>query len=267
MSQASESLVAPVYHSERVKCLEIFYGEGFLSSEGEAKCKASVEHLKLKAGDSILDVGTGSGGFAFYLAEHVGAVVTGVDYCTNLVDLCNERCKKKVLGDKISFLAKDMRDMQFKSKSFDAISFLGSLIHIKCEEHLPIFTNVRNWLKPGGRVIFQGLVTCDCPASSTQEFKDYRTSLHFNDVTVADYHKLIPMAGLRLLEYQSRKEFYIQDTITRQAKVKENWNQILKVVSIETLEHCFKFFADKRKWAEEGAMFTCIFLAERPRDM
>ncbi len=39
MSQASESLVAPVYHSERVKCLEIFYGEGFLSSEGEAKCK------------------------------------------------------------------------------------------------------------------------------------------------------------------------------------------------------------------------------------
>ena len=28
-----------------------------------------MEHLKLKAGDSILDVGTGSGGFAFYLAE------------------------------------------------------------------------------------------------------------------------------------------------------------------------------------------------------
>ncbi|XP_062500273.1 uncharacterized protein LOC134177503 isoform X3 [Corticium candelabrum] len=67
----------------------------------------------------------------------------GVDYCTNLVDLCNERCKKKVLCDKISFLAEDMRDMQFESKSFDAISFLGSLIHIKCEEHLPIFTKVR----------------------------------------------------------------------------------------------------------------------------
>ena len=39
-------------------------------------------------------------------------------------------------------------------------------------------------------MIFQGLVTCDCPASSTQEFKDYRASLHFNDVTVADYHKV-----------------------------------------------------------------------------
>ncbi|XP_062500272.1 uncharacterized protein LOC134177503 isoform X2 [Corticium candelabrum] len=154
MSQASESLLAPVYHSERVKCLEIFYGEGFLSSEGEAKCKASVEHLKLKAGDSILDVGTGSGGFAFYLAEHVGAVVTGVDYCTNLVDLCNERCKKKVLCDKISFLAEDMRDMQFESKSFDAISFLGSLIHIKCEEHLPIFTKVRVMVKMGSSYFY-----------------------------------------------------------------------------------------------------------------
>ncbi|XP_062500307.1 uncharacterized protein LOC134177540 [Corticium candelabrum] len=160
-----------------------------------------------------------------------------------------------------------MRNVQFESERFDAISFLGSLIHLNRGDHLSIFINVRNWLKPGGRVIAHDFVTCDCPASSTQEFKDYQTRLHFNDVTVAEYEEIFATAGLRLLEYQPRREFYIQDTTKRQTKAKENWNEILKVVSKETLEHCYKFFAEKRKWAEEGALFPCIFLAERPRDM
>ena len=39
-------------------------------------------------------------------------------------------------------------------------------------------------------MIAHGFVTYDCSATSTQEFKDYQTRLHYSDVTVADYEKL-----------------------------------------------------------------------------
>ncbi len=42
-------------------------------------------------------------------------------------------------------------------------------------------------------------------------------------------NQIFETAGLRLLQYQPRREFYIQDTTKRQTKAKENWNEILKV--------------------------------------
>ncbi|XP_062500249.1 uncharacterized protein LOC134177481 [Corticium candelabrum] len=105
------------YVPERVQCVEKFYGVGFLNSGGETTCKDLVQRLAVKEGDSVLDVGSGSGGMAFYLAENVGATVTGVDSCSSLVTLTRHRSEMKSLTDKVTFLEKRYEEVRLRASN------------------------------------------------------------------------------------------------------------------------------------------------------
>lgn len=65
-----------------------------------------VSLLSLRPGMKVLDVGCGIGGSVFYVAEHFGAVVDGVDLSSNMLSYAQHKLDTKYthLKDRVSEL-------------------------------------------------------------------------------------------------------------------------------------------------------------------
>lgn len=67
------------------------------------KCRLIAAKLALKPGQRVLDIGSGWGGLAIYLAQTAGVDVTGVTLSTEQHALANERARAAGLTDRVRF--------------------------------------------------------------------------------------------------------------------------------------------------------------------
>ena len=108
--------------------------------------------MKELAGDGrgkrALDIGTGTGQFAFYLARQ-GYAVTGIDLSEKMIELAGAHAVRS--GLEIEFKAGDAEHLGFEDNHFDIVvsrNLLWTLVHPE--------KAVREWhrvLKPGGKII------------------------------------------------------------------------------------------------------------------
>jgi len=102
------------------------YG-GFVGCGGMFLLSRIAEHMNLKAGDYVLDLGCGKGRSSLFLAETFGVTVVAVDFWNNCNDLF-EKAKEKNLADKIIPIQADITEnILFASGYFDAVFCMNSL--------------------------------------------------------------------------------------------------------------------------------------------
>jgi len=102
-----------------------------------------IRHLT--PGDTLLDVGCGSGRDLFWLKEH-GFKVTGFERSEGLATLA-----RKHVGCEI--IEGDFEHFDFSKHNFDAILLSGSLVHIPHAQLETVFGNVMGGLGEGGKVL------------------------------------------------------------------------------------------------------------------
>jgi ubiquinone/menaquinone biosynthesis C-methylase UbiE len=83
---------------------------------------ALVSRLRPKAGERVLDMGTGPGEPAISIAREVGSQghVTGVDLSENMVTIANQVARARGLQN-VEFMPMDCSALTFPSASFDAV--------------------------------------------------------------------------------------------------------------------------------------------------
>ena len=107
-----------------------------------------VEVARIVPGESVLDVGCGTGNAALAAARY-GGVVTGVDPATRLVDVARARARD--LGLDATFRPGDAQALDFADGAFDAVISVFAVIFAPDGE-----TAVSELLRvthPGGRVV------------------------------------------------------------------------------------------------------------------
>ncbi len=108
-----------------------------------------VERVQLKAGERVLDVGSGSGIVTFAAAQRVGATgrTVGIDLSEGMLRMARS---KAVMPGSTEFLRMDAEHLEFAAGSFDAVLSLFALLHFPHPEIAvqEMFRVVR----PGGRV-------------------------------------------------------------------------------------------------------------------
>ena len=67
------------YSHRNILRYEKIFGQGFVSTGGEDVVRWILDQANLPSKSNVLDIGSGLGGAAFYLAENHQATITGVD--------------------------------------------------------------------------------------------------------------------------------------------------------------------------------------------
>jgi cyclopropane-fatty-acyl-phospholipid synthase len=117
-----------------------------LEEGAERKLEYAFESLGLRAGDSLLDVGCGWGGFVRYCAGREVAA-TGISLSRHQLDFARRRLEEDGLD--ATLLYEDFFNYEPASR-FDAISLMGSIEDLS--DYDKVMARLAAWLRPGGRV-------------------------------------------------------------------------------------------------------------------
>lgn len=77
--------------------------------------------LELRPGHHVLDVASGPGSSAVFLAERFGVEVVGVDFGSEAVARATQRAEAAGLGSRVRFERGDAQRLPFPNASFDAV--------------------------------------------------------------------------------------------------------------------------------------------------
>jgi ubiquinone/menaquinone biosynthesis C-methylase UbiE len=106
--------------------------------------------LQLTAGSRVLDVASGRGASALFLAERFGCEVTGLDYSKQNVERSSGEAAHKALGMRVRFQEADAESLPFPADSFDAVVCECALCTFP--EKARAAGEFARVLRPGGRV-------------------------------------------------------------------------------------------------------------------
>lgn len=111
-----------------------------------------LAHLAdLRAGERVLDIGSGVGGPARTLAGEFGCEVVGLDLVQEYCRTADMLTARVGLSDRVTFRQGDVLDIPFDEDSFDVVWSQHMTMNI--ENKMRLFREVRRVLRPGGRFV------------------------------------------------------------------------------------------------------------------
>ncbi len=108
-----------------------------------------IEKLHLNSKDTILDLGCGLGKITEYLANRIGAKITGIDFAEKSIQWARENTEG---NGNLNYEVMDITELDFPPNYFDAIIALDVLYWIDDLE--PVVAKLKEILKPDGRMGF-----------------------------------------------------------------------------------------------------------------
>ena len=111
------------------------------------KLEMICRKLRLKPGETLLDIGCGWGALICHAAQHHGVKAHGVTLSKEQFAYATERVAKAGLQDLVTL---ELRDYALVQGSFDKISSIGMFEQVGIANHATYFSTVNRLLKPGG---------------------------------------------------------------------------------------------------------------------
>jgi SAM-dependent methyltransferase len=173
-----------------------------------------ADQLGLAPGSEVLEVGSGSGGPAAYLAAAKECRVTGVDINEHGVRNASALAQARGLSERLHFEVVDAgRPLPFADGRFDAILSNDAMCHIA--NRLAVLREWRRVLRPGGRALFTDAMVLTGIVS--QEELATRSSIGF-------YLFVPPGANEALLREAGFAVLAVQDVTANPAAVAGRWH-------------------------------------------
>lgn len=150
---------------------------------------------RLEPGQSVLDVGCGTGSLAIAAKRHVGLFgsVHGIDASPEMIARARKKAKKA--GVDVTFTNGVVEELPFPDKHFDAVLSTLMLHHLPRAVRAHCMRGIRRVLKPGGRVLVVDF------GGTRRERKSLIEHFHrHGGVDVHDIVKVVREAGLDTIE-------------------------------------------------------------------
>ncbi|MEN9874075.1 MAG: hypothetical protein RL186_972 [Pseudomonadota bacterium] len=206
------------------------------------KYRALAEKVQLKAGQKVLEIGCGWGGFAEFAAREYGAHVTGVTISNEQHAYATERLAKAGLSHLTDIQLMDYRDIKGQ---FDAVVSIEMFEAVGEQYWATYFDKVNAVLKPGGAAALQ-IITID-----ERLFDEYRSRADFIQSyvfpggmlpTVARLQKEVERAGL-VWGHAGAFGLSYADTLAQWAKnFLAEWRHIREMGFDERFRQLWRFY-------------------------
>lgn len=153
------------------------YSSGYFKNEETslldsqyAKYERLAQQLNLQPTDHVLEIGSGWGGNAIYMAGTYGCKVTSVTISKEQQKLGMERVIAAGLSDLVEIVILDYRDIQGTFDKIVSIEMIEAVGHNYYEEY---FSKCNEVLKPDGIFAFQVITSPDCRYASLRRGVDW----------------------------------------------------------------------------------------------
>jgi arsenite methyltransferase len=201
MSEDLKSCCATLYESDFAR---ILLGDSFHPG-GLHLTQRLGELLKLGPGSRVLDVASGKGESAIFLAQHFGCNVTGIDFGAANVQQAADRAHAAGISKLVEFRQGDAEKLDLPDVSFDAV--LCECAFCTFPDKPAAAREFARILKPGGRVglsdltraaslppELQGLlawIACIADARPASEYVGYLEAAGIADVHVEPHDQAL----------------------------------------------------------------------------
>lgn len=128
-----------------------------LHTRGLAATRELITYAGVKPGLRVLDVGSGLGGPARVLASENNCHVTGVDITKEFCEIATLLSKLTALEHVTEFRHGDATALPFEGGQFDLVLTMQIQMNIKDKRRF--YAEIFRVLKPGGRFVFQDLMS------------------------------------------------------------------------------------------------------------
>ena len=125
-----------------------------LEQASEHKLKTIGQKLELKQQDHLLEIGTGWGGLAIFMAKTYACKVTTTTISNAQYHYACEKVSQAGLQDRITVLKRDYRLLKGSYDKLVSIEMIEAVGH----KYLPVyFQTCNSLLKPGGKMLLQAI--------------------------------------------------------------------------------------------------------------
>jgi SAM-dependent methyltransferase len=216
--------------------------------------------LDLSPGDHILEVASGSGGPALYLARKFKCRITGLDINDAGVKTANQQALDANIPDAKFQIANVDERLPFDDATFDAVMCVDSMNHFR--DRLRCFREWQRVLKSGQRALFTDPVVIT--GSVSNEELAARSNIGFFLFVPLEVTKnLIEEAGFKLIRCEDVTG-NIELTSGRWHTSRQRHREdLIKIEGEERFEGLQKFLSAVQKLTSERRLSRFVFLAEK----
>jgi SAM-dependent methyltransferase len=181
---------------QQLGALDQFHTRGLMATAELAKL------VQITADMSVLDVGSGVGGPARFLAATYGCRVIGVDICEPFVDAARYLTERTGQGERVSFETASALELPFDDGHFDVV--LLQHVAMNISDRARLYREIRRVLKLSGRfAIYDVVLNSGDPHYPVPWARTLATSFL---LTAAATREVIEPAGFRTLAWQDDSE-------------------------------------------------------------
>ena len=216
--------------------------------------------LNLSAGDHVLEIASGSGGPALYLAMKFKCRITGLDINEEGIKTASQSAVNANIADAHFQLANVDERLPFNDEFFDAVMCMDSMNHFR--DRLSYFREWHRVLKTGRRTLFTDPVVITGPVSN-EELAARSNIGFFLFVPLETTENFIREAGFKLIRREDVTGNIELTSGRWHASRQKHREDLIKIEGEERFEGLQNFFDTVHKLTTERRLSRFVFLAEK----
>ncbi len=221
-----------------------------------------IAWLELSPASHVLDIASGTGGPALFVAETTGCQVTGLEINEHGVATANRMVGERGLGERVRFQVGDANgSLPFKDETFDAVLCVDSINHLPDRSHA-----LAQWyrvLRRGGSLLFTdpGTVT---GILANDEIAIRSSIGYFLFTSEGTDERLLGCAGFALVRRIDATENVALLARRRHDARMRYREELVGIEGLETFEGEQRFLEIAWRLADERRLSRYVFLARKP---
>ena len=201
------------------------------------------QKLNLKPTDHVVEIGSGWGGFAIFAAENYGCKVTTTTISQQQFSYTRDLINKKNLGEKITLLFEDYRNLEGKYDKLVSIEMIEAVGHHYYHEY---FKKINTLLKPDGIALIQAITIRDQRYSKALQNVDFIQKYIFPGSCIPSIEiiqkNLTKETDMIISDLENINHHYAKTLNLWQKAFNKNHNKIIKLGFDERFIRMWNFY-------------------------
>ncbi len=215
-----------------------------LDEAQQQKIEHSLRKLRLRPGETLLDIGCGWGSLVMQAAEHFGTRTTGITLSEEQYAGAKSAIERRGLQNRANVRLADYAAMPEAGKQFDKIVSIGMIEHVGKEHLAEFMQDLEKVLKPGGLALLHLITVVKegpvnhwiekyiFPGGYIPTLPEIITHLSSRDFRVWDVENLAPHYRLTLDHWSQRFERVVPKVLEKfDERFVRMWRLYLRVSS------------------------------------